>query len=59
MGSRGAFVDVEMGNFTFKDNGQVYYSIGSLSSDKNVKILVQEKGAVKAPEFSHTYWFKS
>ncbi len=54
MGSRGAFVDVNMGDFTFKDGGQNYYSLGTLSSDPNVKVLIQNKGSVKAPEFSHT-----
>jgi hypothetical protein len=54
MGSRGAFVDVNTGDFTFKDNGQTYFSIGTLSDDKNVKVLIQESGAVKAPEYSHT-----
>lgn len=44
MGSRGAFVDVNMGNFTFKDGGQNYFSIGTLSSDPNVKVLIQNKG---------------
>lgn len=34
MGSRGAFVDVNMGNFTFKDGGQNYFSIGTLSSEE-------------------------
>lgn len=51
MGSRGAFVDVNMNDFTFKAGGQLYQSIG-LSGD--VKVLVQTKGAVKAPEYSHT-----
>lgn len=54
MGSRGAFVDVNTGDFTFKENGQKYFSIGTLSSDPNVKVLVQPEGSVKAPEFSHT-----
>ena len=54
MGSRGAFVDVNAGNFTFLNNGQRYYSIASLSSDENVKVLIQRDGSVKAPEFSHT-----
>ncbi len=54
MGSRGAFVDVNMGNFTFENGGQNYFSIGELSSDPNVKVLIQNKGSVKAPEFSHT-----
>lgn len=51
MGSRGAFVDVNLGDFTFKEGGQWYQSIG-LSGD--VKVLIQTKGSVKAPEYSHT-----
>lgn len=54
MGSRGAFVDVNIGDFRFKDGGQNYFSIGTLSSDPNVKVLIQGEGSVKAPEFSHT-----
>jgi len=54
MGSRGAFVNVDMGDFTFKENGQNYYSVGTLSNDENVKVLIQDKGSVKAPEYSHT-----
>lgn len=51
MGSRGAFVDVDMGDFTFVAGGQQYQSIG-MSGE--VKVLIQTKGSVKAPEFSHT-----
>ena len=54
MGSRGAFVDVNKGNFTFIDGGQRYFSLGTLSGDSNVKILEQPFGSVKAPEYSHT-----
>ncbi len=54
MGSRGAFVDVSTGNFSFVEGGQRYFSIGTLSTDSNVKVLVQNNGAVKAPEYSHT-----
>jgi hypothetical protein len=54
MGSRGAFVDVNKNDFSFVDGGQNYHSIGTLSTDKNVKILLQQSGAVKAPEYSHT-----
>ena len=54
MGSRGAFVNVSTGNFTFVEGGKRYYSIGSLSSDSNVKVLLQSEGTVKAPEYSHT-----
>lgn len=54
MGSRGAFVDVNTGNFSFKEGGQHYKSIGVLSSDPNVKVIIQDSSNVKAPEFSHT-----
>lgn len=54
MGSRGAFVDVKTGKFDFVDNGQHYMSLGTLSSDSNVKILIQDSNNVKAPEYSHT-----
>lgn len=54
MGSRGAFVDVDTGNFNFVSSGQNYFSVGTLSTNPNVKVLVQAKGSVKAPEFSHT-----
>lgn len=54
MGSRGAFVDVNTGNFSFKEGGQHYKSIGVLSNNPNVKIIVQDSSNVKAPEYSHT-----
>jgi hypothetical protein len=54
MGSRGAFVDVNINDFTFRLGGQNYFSLGTLSSNENVKVLVQTSGAVKAPEYSHT-----
>lgn len=54
MGSRGAFVDVNTGDFTFKAGGQHYKSIGVLSTNPNVKVIVQDSSNVKAPEFSHT-----
>ena len=54
MGSRGSFVDVAAGDFTFKDNGINYFSVGNLSTDSNVKVLLQKTGSVKAPEYSHT-----
>lgn len=54
MGSRGAFADVDKGDFTFKAGGQLYNSIGSLKGNPNVKILVQNTSNVKAPEYSHT-----
>lgn len=54
MGSRGAFVDVNIGDFTFVAGGQHYKSLGVLSSDANVKVIVQDSSNVKAPEYSHT-----
>ena len=42
MGSRGAFENVDMGNFSFKEGGQHYFSIGELSGDKNVKVIIQD-----------------
>lgn len=54
MGSRGAFENVDLGNFSFKEGGQHYKSIGTLSSDSNVKIIIQDSNNVKAPEYSHT-----
>ena len=54
MGSRGAFVDVGTGNFTFVSGGQHYKSLGVLQDNPNVKIIIQDTNNVKAPEFSHT-----
>lgn len=54
MGSRGAFVDVNTGDFSFKAGGQHYKAIGILSSNPNVKVIVQDSNNVKAPEYSHT-----
>jgi hypothetical protein len=51
MGGRGAFVDVNLNDFQFTDGGQAYQTIGEVDG---IQILVQNKGAVKAPEFSHT-----
>lgn len=54
MGSRGAFLSVEANDFSFIDGGQHYKSIGVLSNNQNVKVLVQNSRNVKAPEYSHT-----
>lgn len=54
MGSRGAFESVELSNFAFKEGSQHYKTIGTLSSDSNVKIIIQDSNNVKAPEYSHT-----
>ena len=54
MGSRGAFVDVDAGNFSFVEGGQHYLTVGELTSNPNVQIIIQDSNNVKAPEFSHT-----
>ena len=54
MGSRGAFVDIDKGNFSFVEGGQHYKSIGTLSTNPNVKVIVKDSNNVKAPEYSHT-----
>lgn len=59
MGSRGAFINVNLGDFHFKtdsDGNEIheYYSLGTLSSNPNVKVIMQKEGSVSAPEFSHT-----
>ena len=51
MGSRGAFIDINKGNFTFTENGQRYETIGQIDG---IQILHQPFGSVKAPEFSHS-----
>lgn len=51
MGSRGAFVNVDLGNFNFIEQGQTYHSIGIID---DVKVLVKDTGSVKAPDYSHT-----
>ena len=52
MGGRGSFVDVNSGNFAFKEGGQTYFSIGMI--DDNIKVLERPGTSVKAPEMSHT-----
>ena len=42
MGSRGAFVNVNTGDFIFKEGGPHYKSIGILSENPNVKVIVQD-----------------
>ncbi len=51
MGSRGAFINVNAGNFSFTEYGQHYETIGEIGG---VKILNQMIGPVKAPEYSHS-----
>jgi hypothetical protein len=54
MGSRGAFVDVNINDFAFLEGGQHYKSLGLLSTNPNVKIIIQDSNNVKAPDYSHT-----
>ncbi|MDO5310026.1 MAG: hypothetical protein Q4G03_11130 [Planctomycetia bacterium] len=54
MGSRGAFVDVKAGDFSFNAGGQHYKTVGILTSNPKVRIIIQDSNRVKAPEYSHT-----
>lgn len=51
-GSRGAFVNIDLNDF-FKENGQIYHSVGF---EDGIKYLIQEdhKGGKKIPDYSHT-----
>ncbi len=51
MGSRGAFVDINKGDFSFKENGKIYENIGEV---EGVKVIINPHGPVKAPEYSHS-----
>lgn len=51
MGSRGAFEDVDTGKFNFVENGQNYHTVGDVDG---VQVILQNSGAVKAPEYSHS-----
>ena len=52
MGGRGSFVNVNSGNFAFKEGGQTYFAIGMIGD--NIKVLERPGTSVKAPEYSHT-----
>lgn len=54
MGARGAFVDIDCSNFSFVEGGQRYKAIGELSSNFNVKVIMQDYLSVRAPKYSHT-----
>jgi len=52
LGSRGAFIDVDRGDFNFIENGKLYETIGKIDD-----IQVLSMGStrnVKAPEYSHS-----
>lgn len=52
MGGRGSFVNVNSGNFAFREDGQTYFAIGMIGD--NIKVLERPGTSVKAPEYSHT-----
>ena len=51
MGSRGSFVDVKSGDFSFVENGKTYQVIGEW---EDLKVLAKSSGSIQAPEYSHT-----
>ncbi len=52
MGSRGAFVSVDSGDFNFIENGERYFTIGIID---DIQILsMGDVKNVKAPEYSHS-----
>ena len=51
MGSRGAFENVDLRYFSFKEDGQNYHTIGEVDG---IQVIIQDSGSVKAPEYSHT-----
>ena len=51
MGGGGSFVNVDIGNFAFKEGGQTYFTIGSIGEE--IKIIERRGMSVKAPEMSH------
>lgn len=52
MGSRGAFVSVDSGDFNFVENGERYFTIGIID-DIQILTMGNVKN-VKAPEYSHS-----
>ncbi len=52
MGSRGAFISVESGDFNFVENGKRYETIGIID-DIQILTMGNVKN-VKAPEYSHS-----
>ncbi len=52
MGSRGAFISVERGDFNFVENGKRYDTIGIID-DIQILTMGNVKN-VKAPEYSHS-----
>lgn len=51
MGGRGAFVNVNSNDFTFVEGGQNYITT---ENRNGIKIIIQKKGPVKLPEYSHS-----
>lgn len=53
MGGRGAFINVNLGDFTFVEGGQIYHAVGF---EDGIKYLIQENGHTgqKVPDYSHS-----
>lgn len=51
MGGRGAFLNVNTGNFTFVENGRRYVTLGEIDG---IQIIKMNSKNVKAPEYSHS-----
>ncbi len=51
MGSRGAFIDVNKGDFAFTENGQRYEILGAFDG---IEVITRPHDSVKAPEYSHS-----
>jgi len=49
MGSRSTFENVDLGYFSFKEDGQNYHTIGEADG---IQVIIQDSGSVKAPEYS-------
>lgn len=53
MGGRGVFKNINTGDFSFVEGGQIYHTVGF---DDGIKYLIQEEGHTgqKVPDYSHT-----
>lgn len=51
MGSRGSFVDIDKGDFTFVEGGQTFRKVAMVD---DVVVLERFEGGVKAPDYSHS-----
>ena len=53
MGGRGSFININEDNFNFTEGGQKYFAL-EYDANNNIKYLVQPKGSVKVPDYSHS-----